>query len=135
MWRFLKRLGIELSYDPAIPLLGIYHEETRTGGSDGEVSVYNEGDPGSIPGSGRSPGEGDGNPLQYSCLGNPMDREAPGWLQSMGLQRIGHDLVTKPPPPPSMVKTALPLQGAQIGTLIRSCILCIRAKKNLLLNN
>ena len=34
------------------------------------------GDSGSIPGSGRSPGEGNGNPLQYSCLGNPMDREA-----------------------------------------------------------
>ena len=37
------------------------------------ASVYNEGDPGSIPGSGRSPGEGNGNPLQYSCLVNPMD--------------------------------------------------------------
>ena len=36
------------------------------GGSDGKVSVYNEGDPGSIPGLGRSPGEGNGNPLQYS---------------------------------------------------------------------
>ena len=37
------------------------------GGSDGKVSAYNAGDPGSIPGSGRSPGEGNGNPLQYSC--------------------------------------------------------------------
>ena len=36
----------------------------------------NSGDPGSIPGLGRSPGEGNGNPLQYSCLGNPMDRGA-----------------------------------------------------------
>ena len=36
-------------------------------------SAYNVGDPGSIPGSGRSPGEGNGNPLQYSCLENPMD--------------------------------------------------------------
>ena len=44
--------------------------------SDGKVSAYNEGDPGSIPGSGRSPGEGNGNPLQYSCLENPMDIEA-----------------------------------------------------------
>ena len=42
------------------------------------------------PGSGRSPGEGYGNPLQYSCLENPMERE-PGGLQSMGLQRVGHD--------------------------------------------
>ena len=43
------------------------------GGSDGKVSACNAGDPGSIPGSGRSPGEGNGNPLQYSCLENSMD--------------------------------------------------------------
>ena len=43
------------------------------GGSDGKASVYNEGDPGSIPGPGRSPGEGNGNPLQYYCLENSMD--------------------------------------------------------------
>ena len=50
------------------------------GGSDGKESSYSEGDPGSIPGSGRSPREGNGNPLQYSCLGNPMNREKPGGL-------------------------------------------------------
>ena len=43
------------------------------GGSDGKESARNAGDPGSIPGSGRSPGEGNGNPLQYPCLENPMD--------------------------------------------------------------
>ena len=43
------------------------------GGSDGKVSACNAGDPGSIPGSGRSPGEGNGNPLQYSGLENSMD--------------------------------------------------------------
>ena len=42
------------------------------GGSDGKVSAYNAGDPGSIPGWGRSPGEGNGNPLQYSCPENPV---------------------------------------------------------------
>ena len=42
-------------------------------GSDGKASTYNGGDPGSIPGFGRSSGEGNGNPLQYSCLENPMD--------------------------------------------------------------
>ena len=42
-------------------------------GSDSKVSAYNVGDLGSIPASGRSPGEGNGNPLQYSCLENPMD--------------------------------------------------------------
>ena len=46
------------------------------GGSDGKVSVYNAGDPGLSPGCGRSPGEGNGNPLQYYCLENPMDRGA-----------------------------------------------------------
>ena len=43
------------------------------GGSESKAPAYNAGDPGSIPGSGRSPGEGNGNPLQYSCLDNPMD--------------------------------------------------------------
>ena len=46
------------------------------GGLDGKASVYNVGDLGSIPGSGRFPGEGNGNPLQYSGLENPMDRGA-----------------------------------------------------------
>ena len=46
------------------------------GGLDSKAFACNEGDPGSIPGSGRSPGEGNGNPLQYSCLENPMDRGA-----------------------------------------------------------
>ena len=45
-------------------------------GSGGKEPACNAGDLGSIPGSGRSPGEGNGNPLQYSCLENPMDREA-----------------------------------------------------------
>ena len=56
------------------------------GGSDCKASVYNEEDRGSIPGSGRFPGEGNGNPLQYSCLENPMDGGA--WCRplSMGSQ-------------------------------------------------
>ena len=44
------------------------------GGSDGKESACNAGDLGSIPGSGRSPGVGNGNPLQYSCLENPVDK-------------------------------------------------------------
>ena len=47
-----------------------------SGGSDCKESTYNAGDPGSIPMLGKSPGEGNGNPLQYFCLGNPMDRRA-----------------------------------------------------------
>ena len=50
----------------------------------------NAGDAGLIPGSGRSSGGANCNPLQYSCLGNPMDRE-PGGLQSMGSQKAGHN--------------------------------------------
>ena len=46
------------------------------GGSDCKESACNVGDPGSIPGLVRSPGEGNGNPVQYSCLENPMDRGA-----------------------------------------------------------
>ena len=58
--------------------------------SDGKKSAYNAGDPGSIPGSRRAPGEGNGNPLQYSCWRIPGTEE-PGGLQSMGLQRVRHD--------------------------------------------
>ena len=57
-------------FNPSLPL------NNFPGGSDGKASAYNAGDLGLIPGSGRSPGEGNGNPLQYSCLENPMDREA-----------------------------------------------------------
>ena len=46
------------------------------GSSNGKASTYNAGDLGSIPGLGRSPGEGNSSPLQYSCLENPMNREA-----------------------------------------------------------
>ena len=46
------------------------------GGSEVKASAWNAGDPGSIPGSGRSPGEGNGNPLQYSCQENPMEGRA-----------------------------------------------------------
>ena len=57
--------------------------------------VCNAGDLGSIPGLGRSPGEGNGNPLQYSCLENPMDRGV-WWATVHGVARVKHDLVTKP---------------------------------------
>jgi len=49
---------------------------------------------GLIPGSGRPPGEGNGNPLLYSCLGNPMDRGA-WWATVHGVARVGHNLATK----------------------------------------
>ena len=61
------------------------------GGSDSKASVYNAGDPGSIPGSGKFPGEANGNPLQYSCVEHPMVGGAWCRLLSMGSQRVGHD--------------------------------------------
>ena len=78
-------LGVELedviiprSRNPDLLLVqrpNAHHVVTNTF-SDGKESTYNAGDSGSIPGSGRSPGGGHGNPLQYSCLENPLDRGA-----------------------------------------------------------
>ena len=64
------------------------------GNSEVKASACTVGDPGSIPGLGRSPGEGNGNPLQYSCLENPMDGGA-WWLQSTGSQRVAHNSATQ----------------------------------------
>ena len=75
------------SSDSAVHLLGTRPSSTHTkehkgtwmrfpGGSDGKEFTCNAGDPGSISGSGRFPGEGNGYPLQYSCLENPVDRGA-----------------------------------------------------------
>ena len=71
--------------------------------SVGKSSAYSAGDLGLIPGLGRPPGEGNGNPLKYSCLEYRMDRGA--WRATVhGIVRVGHDLVTKPPPPPPEVR-------------------------------
>ena len=58
-----------------------WHIMDFPGGSGSKASAYNAGDPGWIPGWGRSPGEGNGNPFQYSCLENPMDGGA--WLATV----------------------------------------------------
>ena len=68
------------------------------GSSVSKESAYGAGDLGSIPGSGRSTGEGKGKSLPYSCLENPMTRGA-WWAIVYGITRVGHDLATKPPPP------------------------------------
>ena len=60
------------------------------GDSDGKVTACNAGDLGSIPGLGRSPGEGNGNPLQFSCLYNSMDRGA-WWATVHGVSRVGYN--------------------------------------------
>ena len=64
------------------------------GRSIDKESACNAGDSGSIPGWGRSPGGGNGNPLQCSCLEIPKERGEPGGLHFMGSQRVRHELVT-----------------------------------------
>ena len=68
----------------------LYHLMGFIGGSDGKQSTCNAGDLGSIPGLGRYPREGNGNPHQRSCWRIPWTEET-GGLQSMGSQRVGHD--------------------------------------------
>ena len=86
-WLLLNILPI-LSF-----LMAITWNRGFPGGSVNKESTYNAGDQGSIPGSGRSSGEGNGYPFWYSCLENFIDRGA-WWLQSKGSQRVRHDLVT-----------------------------------------
>ena len=75
---FLKTNYFYFMQNMAFWLFGHWPLATRgfPGDSEDKASASNAGDPGSIPGLGRSPGEGNGNPLQYSCLENPMDRGA-----------------------------------------------------------
>ena len=72
------------------PFQGVY---SFPGGSEGKESACNAGDLSSIPGSGRSLREGNGNPFQNSCLENSMDRGA-WWATSMGSQRVRHNWAT-----------------------------------------
>ena len=79
-------------------------------------SACSAGELDSIPGSGRSPGEGNGNLLQYSCLENPMDRGA--WRATVhGVTRVGHDLETKPLPPPWFVYLFVSLMSVSLSEL------------------
>ena len=82
-----------MKLDELVPLLSHF-----PGGASGKGPVANVGDRrdvGSIPGSGRSPGVRNGNPLQFSCLENPIDRGA--WQATVhGVARVGQDLATKP---------------------------------------
>ena len=75
---------------------GVHHGTIRSflwgfpDGSDGKESACSVEDPSSIPGWGRSPGGGNGHPLHYSGLENPVDREEPGGLWSMESKKVGH---------------------------------------------
>ena len=82
--------GLIPGWETKIPhvMVGVVKIWGFPGSSDGKESACNAGDQSSIPGLGRSSGEGNGNPLQYSFLENSTT-EKPGRLQFMGLQRVG----------------------------------------------
>ena len=89
MWKNWKEWLLKFTQDWKI---FVFHSDFPCG-SDCKASVYNAGDPGLIPGSVRSSGEGNGNPLQYYCPRIPWTKEL-GKLQSVGSQRVGHDWAT-----------------------------------------
>ena len=94
--------------------------------SVGKESACNAGDLGSILGLGRSPGEGNGNPLQYSCLENPTDREA--WQAIIhGVARVGHDLGTKAPLPPLPLISKV---GLEVPWMFTSFFLQVRLSQD-----
>ena len=72
----MYKLDLEKTEEPQIKVQTSIGSQGFPGSSDGEESAWNVGNQGSIPGLGRSPGGGNDNPLQYSCLENPMDRGA-----------------------------------------------------------
>ena len=94
-----------------LPLLFTAPSKGFPGGSVVKNLLTSAGDMGSIPGTRRSPGERNGNPLQYSCLGNPMDRGA--WQATVNrvAKRVRHNLVTK-----QQLLVSLP----EIGLTLRS---------------
>ena len=106
-WESLGLQGDQTSQPYRKSVLNI-HWKGFHGGSDGKESACSAADSGLIPGSGRSPGEGNDNPLQYSCLENPMDWGA-WWATVHGIIRVRHDLASKPPPFIGSIDTEAPI--------------------------
>ena len=89
-------IGCERLVSFLLTLHAIYEDmKGFSGGSEVKNPPDNAGESGWIPGLGRSIRGGNGNSLQHSFLGNPMETEKPGGLQFVGSQRVGHALVTK----------------------------------------
>ena len=86
----ITSIKMKTKYKVSILIISNIHTWDFPGCSDGKESACNVGDLALIPVSGRSPGEENGNLLQYSCLENPWTEE-PGGLQSTGSQRVGYD--------------------------------------------
>ena len=104
-----EQLNMDIHRHPHPPRVGSREKIMDfPGGSHGKESVCNAGDTDSIPGLGKSPGEGIGDPLRYSCLGNLKDRGA--WEAIVhGVARVRDNLATKPSlPPPIIMKTLEP---------------------------
>ena len=90
-WRWARRTGLSARLPVDVREVWLFWLPPRVmrgfpGGSDSKESACSAGDPGWTPGSGRSPGEGNGHPLQYSCLGSPMDRGA-WWARVHGVAK------------------------------------------------
>ena len=95
--------------------------------SVGKESACNAGDPGSIPGLGRSLGEGNGSPLQYSCLENPMGGGA--WRAAVnGVARVGDDLATKPTNQPELIYSVVLLSGVQLSDSVICLLLLLLSR-------
>ena len=99
-----------------------YHHLGFPHSSAGKESVCSAGDPGLIPGSGRSPGEGKGCPLQYSGLGNSMDRGA-WWAIVHGIPRVTSDAIFHKVPSLSVIKPISSKQGYSLYPNIYTIIL------------
>ena len=91
---------------PSILILEVDTEIWLPRWLSGKEFACNAGDLYSIPGPRRSPEEGNGNRIQYSCLENPIDRGA-WWAKVHGITGVRHDLTTKPPPPNTIHKNKL----------------------------
>ena len=97
--------------------------ESFPGGSDGKEPACNAGDLGSIPGSGISLGEGNGNPLQYSCLENPLDRRA-WWATVHGVTKSQTQLSNKHN---TTISDELSPNGKKLPTVVPAfCYKCIK---------
>ena len=136
MWSWVPSMG-EKNINSRFHLFDII--SWSTSGSPpslvGKEPACNAGDLGSLPGTGRSPGEGNSNPLQYSCLENPMDRGA--WCTIVhGVTRVGHEWSTEQACMVSSWLLKLQFQfNVPKSPASRHCDLCLRVRKPVLREN
>ena len=115
LWEMVSRQGYNLHFS-CMYLILVFRRASLIAQWVNHLPAI-EPSPGSIPELGRSPGEGNGSPLQDSCLENPTDRGA--WRAAVhGVARVGHDLATKPSPPPSVQRLCLFFCGI-VGLFLR----------------